>query len=457
MEISYFISWRRDVSWHSPWCDYSTVGRLLRGEGSLQCFAGCSGTISSLSYVCSDYSYQENWSFGGYQVTYDFSRHGSTTIRVGTSGCCWIAPYHESWNVATTFSLAYRTDIGGINSSPRAITSPVVRLQAGCTTTIALAVNDPDGDVVRCRWGSNSNECGGVCNEFPEAYLNSHSCTITVTSTRTGFRIAALMIEDFATTSSAVPFSSVSLQFLVYIVRFSGSCGQQPEFVDPTLPQNSCEVITSGQTFTTQITAFSGGSSYFIREIVTVSPRGTTKSNVQRIGATNNYYVNIYWTPDSSQQSQTHQFCYAAVNSVGLSSEQICIQIMAGYVRPTANTLLLYISNTSWHITFDQSIQRSSQSADIIFYEFNSDREVYRLDASSSREIVLHQSRTLIVTPSYTFAGTNSYYINIEEGIVQSTQGCRPDNIAVTNGKSYWTIGIPPIIRADSNRKIICY
>ena len=319
-----------------------------------------------------------------------------------------------------------------------------------------MAVNDPDGDDVRCRWGASSYECGGVCNEFPEAVLNSHSCTITVYARSTGFRIAALMLEDFATTSSSTPFSSVSLQFLVYIVSFSGSCGQQPEFVDPTLPQDSCEVIASGQTFTTQITAFSGGSSYFITEIITVSPRGTIKSSVQHIRGTNNYYVNIHWTPDSSQRSQTHQFCYAAVNSAGLSSEQICIQIMAGYVRPTANTLLLYISSTSWHITFDQSIQRSSQSAYIIFYEFNSEREVYRVDASSSQEVVLDQSRTVIITPSYSFASTNSYYVNIEEGIIQSTLGCRPENIPVANGKDYFTIGIPPDVRADPNRKLTC-
>ena len=421
----------------------------------MSCFSGCSGTISGLSYTCTDYSYQENWSFGSNQVTYDFSRYGSATIRIGTAGCCWIAPYHAGWYVATTFSLAYRYDIGGINSSPRAITSPVVRLQSGCTTTIALAVNDPDGDEVRCRWGANSYECGGVCNEFPEAVLNSHSCTITVYARSTGFRIAALMLEDFAT-SSTTPFSSVSLQFLVYIVSFSGSCGQQPEFVDPTLPQDSCEVITSGQTFTTQITAFSGGSSYFITEIITVSPRGTSKSSVQRIGGTNNYYVNIRWTPDSSQRSQTHQFCYAAINSAGLSSEQICIQIMAGYVRPTANTLLLYISSTSWHISFDQSIQRSSQSAYVIFYEYNSEREVHRVDTSSSQEVMLDQSRTIIITPSYSFISTNSYYVNIEEGIVQSTLGCRPDNVAVTNGKDYFTIGIPPNVRADPNRKLAC-
>lgn len=391
-------------------------------------------------------------------MTYDFRRYGSATVRIGTSGCCWIAPYHSRWYVATTFSLAYRSDIGQINSSPRAITSPVIRLQSGCTTTIAIAVNDPDGDVVRCRWGRSSSECGGVCNEFPEASLNSQSCTITATvySSRAVFRVAALMLEDFATTSSVTPFSSVALQFLVYVVPFSGSCGQQPEFIDPTLPQDSCEVIASGQTFATQITAFSGGSNYFITEIITVSPRGTVKSNVQHIAGTYNYYVNIQWTPDSSQQRQTHQFCYAAVNSAGLSSEQICIQIMAGYVRPTANTLLLYISNTSWHITFDQNIQRSSQRADIIFYEFNSEREVYRIDVSSSREVVLDQLQTIIITPSYSFVSTNSYYVNIEEGIVQSTQGCRPDNIAVTNGKDYWTIGIAPNLRADPNRKLTC-
>ncbi len=35
------------------------------------------------------------------------------------------------------------------------------------------AVSDPDQDIVRCRWSNVTlNECGNVCNAFPNAILD---------------------------------------------------------------------------------------------------------------------------------------------------------------------------------------------------------------------------------------------------------------------------------------------
>ena len=118
MEIFFQISWRRD-SIEGGSCTSTTVanGNLI-GSGSLTCQYGCSGTVSSLAYKCTDFSISENWSFGENRVLYNFTSEPVLTI--GSSSCCWIN--HDSWNISTTFSTLPRTDTGIINSTPRAIT-----------------------------------------------------------------------------------------------------------------------------------------------------------------------------------------------------------------------------------------------------------------------------------------------------------------------------------------------
>ena len=38
-----------------------------------------------------------------------------------------------------------------------------------------LTVEDPDGDIVRCRWAVGEAECYDVCNAFPNATLDEVS------------------------------------------------------------------------------------------------------------------------------------------------------------------------------------------------------------------------------------------------------------------------------------------
>jgi len=400
-----------------------------------------------MSYICTDFSIDENWSFGERRLNYDLSSHRDRTVRIGTTGYCWISPFGCSWNVGTSFSMAIRSDTGQINSSPRAITSPVIRLQQGCLNTIALAVSDPDGDIVRCRWAVGS-ECAGICNWFPGATIDSNTCVISYhASSGTGLRAAAVMLEDYARSSPNTRLSSVALQFLIIIVPFSGSCGQRPAFVDPTLPQGTCIILSPGDTFSTRIIATSHSSIVSIREIQTVSPRGSRKGSLQHISGTTNYYVDFTWTPSSDQYSQTHPFCYAAVNSGGISSEQICIQIMSGFVPPRPDPMLDRPSSTTWRVNFDQDIQRPSRSAFIIFYEYVTEIEVYRVDATSQSEVAFDRSRSILISPNYGFTSGSTYYFNFEANVVSSTQGCNPGNTAITNGKSFWIIGIPPVVR----------
>lgn len=92
------------------------------------------------------------------------------------SSCCWLGSlqYGSDSDIiwGTVVSLARRADTGRINSSPQSAQLPVVDVQAGCATTIAIHTDDADGDVVKCRWAkSEASECG-VCNGIPGAVIN---------------------------------------------------------------------------------------------------------------------------------------------------------------------------------------------------------------------------------------------------------------------------------------------
>ena len=397
-------------------------------------------------YTCTDFSIEENWSFGERRYTYNFGAvvSDSDIVTIGFTGNAWIAPFNSNWNISTTFSLVTRNDTGRINSSPRAITAPVIRLQEGCNHTIRLAVTDPDGDIIRCRWAEGS-ECGGICNQFPGAELDPVSCTIYYDANRGArFWAAALMIEDFVPESSQ-PLSSVALQFLILVVASTESCSQAPMFIPPTLDQGSCVAIPPGATFTTQLVASSGLSSVSITEIQTVSPLGTRKGELAQVPNSNIYYVNITWIPEIDQQNEVYLFCFTAINSVGLASEQTCVQLVPGYLPPTPidlsatpNQQLVHPSNTTWCITFDKNITRPSISSFITFHKYASGEIVYAIDASLSRELVYEESNKISITPSYSFAEKDTFYISFERGIVQEIEECGFGNEPLQN-RDFWT------------------
>ena len=127
MEISYQISWVR----HG--CNSTSVANshLFNYGSKIDCEYGCSGDIiSPISYVCKYFSIEDDWSFGEYHKTYNFtSISDETTVTIGTSSSSWIDEIGGSWNVSTTFSLITRADTGKINSSPQVLPTPPLRLQ----------------------------------------------------------------------------------------------------------------------------------------------------------------------------------------------------------------------------------------------------------------------------------------------------------------------------------------
>ena len=318
---------------------------------------------------------------------------------------------------------------------------------------ISLAVTDPDNDNVRCRW-ANGTECSSVCNSISGAVLDRNSCTIRYHANNgTGLKAVAIMIEDFLPFST-VPLSSVAHQFLVEVVNISQlSCPSHPLFV--TTPQETC--IPPGASYTGEVIANSGCSNVSIMAIQIIAPIGTIKGELQRIVGTNNYYTNVTWTPTANQQNDTHLLCYIAVSSEGLTSEQSCIKLAAGYLslsplRETAtpNHQVVYPSNNTLQIMFDRKIQRPSTSAFIRFYK--SGEVVYQIDTSSSLEVNF-DGPNLTIVPNYIFTQGNNYYVTFDGEVVESVEGCRLDNNSISN-ETFWTF---EIINLMPGKRLIAY
>jgi len=271
MEISYQFSWRR--SHYSHRCNFTTIanGLLFKGQYTLKCRYGCFGIIiSPISYVCTYFNVKDDWSFGQHHITHIFNNvSDENTVTIGTVSNNWIAPVGRRWNISTTFSLVKRADTGKINSSPRVSPTPLLYLQQGCNYTIPLTVVDPDNDTIQCRWAVKT-ECISVCNKFHGAVLDSASCTITYTANRrTGLKVVAIMIEDYAPGSLNHPLSSVALQFLVLVFDSSQVCSTQTEcfrFPSITLHPSNKTVLFSGESVNLTLTCMANETSSYYWE-----------------------------------------------------------------------------------------------------------------------------------------------------------------------------------------------
>ncbi|XP_071124120.1 uncharacterized protein [Mytilus edulis] len=342
IEISYRLAFRRDYS-VSHMCNESNIINrdILNGEGTLACYHGCSGSIvNPMSYYCTDYSVDENWSAGQRSIYYTVPTFGNI-FQFGYSSCCWISTLvvgRGSWILLVTANLSIRNDTGKINTSPISAMQPIVRFKYGCSYSLTIPVQDDDGDIVKCRWAnimnnmnhSQSNECYGVCEAFPGAILNETSCILSYTASgSTGLHAVALQIEDYSVSDTETPLSSVPLQFLVDISSTTGSCDDKPLVLQLNLTNvnGSVATIALNTTFFQTIVANSGSTNVSITEIVTVSPIGMIKTGILPYGSSGTeWYVNVTWTPSSSQGG-SHIFCYTAVNSIGQASDQACVSI----------------------------------------------------------------------------------------------------------------------------------
>ncbi|XP_078378906.1 integrin beta-like protein A [Oculina patagonica] len=322
--ITFRIGWRSTYN-SFTFCDQSTInsGQLIGINDDLECRDRCSGSVGKLLFRCTDFSTNEDWTTGtnSFQYTFPVPAYLPPYYQVSYQGFNWISLVYNSeaaWELRMYVNLTVRNDTGRLNTSPVTTMTPIVRLKWGCNHTINIPVTDTDNDEVRCRWASGSSECGGICGGYglPNARMYHRECKITYSATdHKGYYAAAAMIEDFAEPTATEALSSIPLQFLVYVSDSNEPCDERPEFTELTRAKGSCIGIAPGGTYFDRIIVRAGGSTKSIVEVTTSSPPGFIKSAVAQY-APQEYYVNVTWTPTTSQ-IETKLFCFTGLENSG--------------------------------------------------------------------------------------------------------------------------------------------
>ena len=85
------------------------------------------------------------------------------------------------WLVSTTVNLTRRSDTEKLNSSPVSQSPAIIRFKEGCPQSFRIPVEDPDDDVVKCRWATYS-ESSRHTDSFPHGVIDevmsliAHTC-----------------------------------------------------------------------------------------------------------------------------------------------------------------------------------------------------------------------------------------------------------------------------------------
>ena len=246
--------WNRQWSGFTPpYCTEAdvTAQKSIPVNSSMTCLSNCSSSSypsSGLSTVmtttdCDQNTIIESWAGERYDT---LALPLTTSITIGFQSSAWMANLYlgsgKAWSIVNRLNLGLRPD-GYINSSPVTNTLPVVFYQINTQVVHVVQMADNDGtDILQCRWsnsasGSNYNrvdECGGICSGLPSStVLTASNCTLSFTlPTANLYYACALQIEDYYSSSSTSPMSSVPIQFLFYgYTASSSACSERPSII----------------------------------------------------------------------------------------------------------------------------------------------------------------------------------------------------------------------------------
>ncbi|XP_068694609.1 uncharacterized protein [Montipora foliosa] len=448
MILTFRLAFRRTFYGYN--CDESIIrSGILRGSGG-SWRATCSKVscgwwnIASTGFKCTDYSVDEDWTMGENNFTYTFPSVAQEWV-VSYQGCCWISSLVKypdgNWLVSTTVNLTRRSDTGKINSSPVSKSPAIVRFKEGCPQSFRIPVEDPDNDIVKCRWATYS-ESSRYNDSFPHSKLDERTCELRYNGNNgtVGTYAVAITIEDFpaGTTDfdSVAPFSSVGLQFLVKITEQNGSCVDVPIFTESTPSDGECTEVQIGSAYRAVIEVKLQYLSRHVKEIVTSCPIGMQLMPLQYNASQGIYYRNITWYPSQYQVGQ-QLFCFKAVDSEGSESEWRCITILVGL----SNTPRVVFGTqwpmhpkseigpglTSLGIQFDRSIKKPRVSSYITLVLLPSENTVYKVDTLSHHVRISSNGTGLFFAfPKAALSMTGSYAILMDRGAVVGL-GCSFD------------------------------
>ncbi|KAM6908913.1 uncharacterized protein FYW49_012775 [Xenentodon cancila] len=246
----------------------------------------------------------------------------------------------------TTVELRIRSDTGNPNSSPQTTIMPAIRVPSNCQRDFDLLAFDPDGDEVKCRYGSSGSECN-PCT--PASVLSvSTSCTLSFSPTNSsdeGPYAVQLVMEDFPrqnitltqtngsqvarTTNEAI--SKIPVQFLFAVDPAVPDCTDGiylPRFLPPT-PDNRA-LLNAMVDNVLEISIAAQASTATISELLFSGPFNMTYITQGALGPGR---FRLRWTPSKSEAGTSQPICFVAkAVYIGTSyhSDLRCVTVSVG-------------------------------------------------------------------------------------------------------------------------------
>ncbi|KAK3611459.1 hypothetical protein CHS0354_032740 [Potamilus streckersoni] len=216
VKFTYRLSWEKGTGPCGTGCTEADIKRS--GDVSIPMLRGlhwiCTSSIGTVqvgdvNYIMTSISRKQNgWEQGEGFFLHKFN--GTGPFSVSLENFSWV-PHISSTApsigyMKTDVNLNIRGDTGKANGSPYASLPSIIGIQYNCISIIKLPVDDPDGDLIRCRW-AEPQECRTGCTNVPvppnTVILDRVECTLTVSAHASAgylpdqnYRIT-LVVEDF--------------------------------------------------------------------------------------------------------------------------------------------------------------------------------------------------------------------------------------------------------------------
>ncbi|CAF1314880.1 unnamed protein product [Adineta ricciae] len=233
------------------------------------------------------------------------------------------------WSFLSLIDLRLRSN-GQFNNPPASTMISPVDIPVGIARLIPIPAIDPDNDHIQCRFAQGANECGSVCypNSLPAGTVLYSNCTLFITGSNVNdWYAAAIVIEDFVSSISTSPLSTIPLQFLIHVIE-KPSCSHRPVLTSPNNHYEQCSEVAVNQTIYIELVAENlCSNSTVIKDIGILSFPSLTKSSLTQKNSSSTWSVLLTWIPTDIQIG-SQLLCAIAVDSERVRSNQYCISFI---------------------------------------------------------------------------------------------------------------------------------
>ncbi|CAF1325437.1 unnamed protein product [Adineta steineri] len=443
---------------------HGNVGQT--GSYYVTCVDGNCGNWTKMDTLvnCTDYSAALIVSSGEHYENQTFPLN--TAFSIAFNASAWlnnlVVNGGQPWSVVCRIDTTIRPD-GYINTSPIAVSLPIIYKQINIKQLHVVQMADyvDKTDILRCRWSSSSgninnvNECSGACNGVPNvSYFNESTCTFEFKLTLAGvYAAVALQIEDFYSSSSTTPMSSVPIQFLFYGYTLSSTlnCTIPPAIIG-NLPNRACIGVPIGSNVTEYIIVEIYCPGHAIVDLVSSVPTGMTKSTIIH-SSPNIYEIILSWAPIEAQYGP-QSLCAGAIDNIQLQSNQWCMTYLVGFESPAIIQPILvqgsaspigtvFQNQTLFSIQTTMAVYRPTLNGTYIYFTDATANNtlVQKFDCGWDPNVIYTGYTTIIRFPVAPWIPGHFYYVTFDSGVASGTVYCGPESAPITD-PTFWVFNI---------------